>query len=51
MGCVALSRIRPLTPLVEKFSKSKVNPKKNLRWSPSRDCLQFTVYLMLLMHL
>ena len=27
-GCVASSRTRPLTPLVGKFSKSKVGPKK-----------------------
>ena len=27
-GCVASNRTRPLTPLVGKFSKSKVGPKK-----------------------
>ena len=30
-GCVASSRTRPLTPLVGKFSKLKVGPKKNSR--------------------
>ena len=28
MGCVVSSRPRPLTPLIGKFSKSKVGPKK-----------------------
>ena len=38
-GCVASSRIRPLTPLVGKFSKSKVGPKKirgGRRWEEGR---------------
>ena len=35
-GCVASSGTRPLTPLVGKFSKSKVGPKKKFARQPAR---------------